>query len=132
MLLLPLYLQNREDRKSPQTSTAPVKPAAMIQERASGKRSQADHSRRKSLMSSSSQEPRSSEKPAVKQSRGVGPIRQSTSQTLTTTTCQCIPKLSWRRDHVVASRRNMLSFNWSGVIAILPFSCSFENSCSRL
>ena len=55
----PLYRQDREDCKSSRTPTAPGKPAAMIQERgASAKRTQADHSRRQSLISSSSQEHR--------------------------------------------------------------------------
>ena len=46
------------DCKSSRIPTASGKPAAMIQERgASVKRTQSDHSRRESLMSSSSQEP---------------------------------------------------------------------------
>ena len=58
----PLYMQNREDCESSQMPTAPVKPAALLQERgASAKRTQADS--RKSLMSSSSQEPRDPGKP---------------------------------------------------------------------
>ena len=52
------YSQGRRDCKSSRTPTASGKPAAMIQERrASVKRVQTDHSRRESLMSSSSQEP---------------------------------------------------------------------------
>ena len=66
MLASPLYMQSRGDIESSRIPTAPVKPAAMIQERgASAKRTQADHSRRESLMSNSSQEPRASGKPAA-------------------------------------------------------------------
>ena len=55
MLASPLYLQNREDCESSRMPIAPVKPAALLQERgASAKRTQADL--RKGLMSSSSQE----------------------------------------------------------------------------
>ena len=51
----------------------PGKSAAMIQERgASAKRTQADHSRRESLTSSSSQEPRATENPAAMFSSGTG------------------------------------------------------------
>ena len=58
MLASPLYMQGREDCESSRIPTALVKPAAMIQERgACAKRTQADHSRRESLMSNSSQEP---------------------------------------------------------------------------
>ena len=59
MLASPLQRQNREDCKTFRIPIAPGKLAAMIQERgASAKRTQADHSRRESLMSSSSQKPR--------------------------------------------------------------------------
>ena len=70
MLASPLYMQSLEDCKSSRIPTAPGKPAAMIQERASAKRTQADHSRRESLMSKSSQEPRVSEKPTAMFSSG--------------------------------------------------------------
>ena len=63
MMASPLYRQDWEDCKSCRIPTAPKKPAAMIHERrASAKRTHADHSRRESLMSSSSQEPRASGK----------------------------------------------------------------------
>ena len=56
MLAAPLYLQNREDYESSRMPIATEKRAALFQERgASAKRTQADL--RKSLMSSSSQEP---------------------------------------------------------------------------
>ena len=52
----PLYLQNQEDHESSRMPIAPGIPAALLQERgASAKRAQADL--RKSLMSSSFQEP---------------------------------------------------------------------------
>ena len=71
MLAAPLKRQNREDCKTSRMSTAPGKPAAMIQERgASAKRTQADHSRPESLMSNSSQEPIASEKFAAMFSSG--------------------------------------------------------------
>ena len=55
-----------EDCSPSRLPTAPGKPAAMIQERgASVKRTQADYSRRESLMSCSSQEPRATGKPAA-------------------------------------------------------------------
>ena len=64
MLVTPLYRQHREDFKSSRIPTAPVKLAAMAQERgASAKRTQADL--RKGLLSSSSQEPSAPEKPAA-------------------------------------------------------------------
>ena len=64
MLASPLYGQNRQDCKTSRIPMAPEKPAAMVQERgASAKRTQSDHSRRESLMSNSSQEPRASGKP---------------------------------------------------------------------
>ena len=64
MLASPVYIQNRQDRKSSRMPIAPEEPAAMTQERgASAKRTQADL--RESLMSSSSQEPRASVKPAA-------------------------------------------------------------------
>ena len=57
MLASPLKMQSREDCETPRMPIAPRKPAALLQERgASAKRTLAD--RRKSLMSSSSQEPR--------------------------------------------------------------------------
>ena len=57
-------MQNRQDCKSSRMPIAPEKPTAMIQERgASAKRTQADL--RETLMSSSSQEPRASGKPAA-------------------------------------------------------------------
>ena len=60
----PLCLQNREDYESSRIPTAPVKPAASLQERgASAKRTQANF--RKGSMSSSSQEPGASGKPAA-------------------------------------------------------------------
>ena len=59
MLASPLYMQDRGDCKSSRIPTASGKPAAMILERgASAKRTQADHSRRESLMSRSTQEAR--------------------------------------------------------------------------
>ena len=62
MLASPLYRQGRGYCKSSRIPTAPGKLAAMIQERgASAKRTEAD--RRESLMSSSSQEPRTYGKP---------------------------------------------------------------------
>ena len=58
MMASPLKRQDQEDCKSSRIQTAPGKLAAMIRERgASAKRAQADHSRRESLTSSSSQEP---------------------------------------------------------------------------
>ena len=61
MLASPLKRQDREDCGSSRIPTAPGKPAALLQERgASAKCTQADHSRRESLTSSSSQEPRAS------------------------------------------------------------------------
>ena len=54
-------MQGRGDCKTSRISTAPGKLAAMVQEiGASAKRTQADHSRRESLMSNSSQELRAS------------------------------------------------------------------------
>ena len=65
----PLYMQNREDCESSRMPVAPGKPAALLQERgARAKRSWADS--RKSLTSSSSQEPRASGKPAAMFSSG--------------------------------------------------------------
>ena len=62
-------MQSREDCKSSRIPTAPVKPAAMLEERgASANRTQADL--RECLMSSSSQEPRASGKPAAMFSLG--------------------------------------------------------------
>ena len=60
MLVSPMFVQWREDHESSRRPTASGKPeAALIQKRgASAQRSQADHSKRKSSMSSSSQEPR--------------------------------------------------------------------------
>ena len=72
MLTSPLHVQDREDRRSFRISTAPVKLAAMIQERERGvtaKRTQAD--RREGLMSNSSQETRASGKPAAIFSSGI-------------------------------------------------------------
>ena len=58
MLASPLYRPNREDCMTSRIPIALEKPAAMFQERgASAKRTQAGHSRRESLMSSSSQKP---------------------------------------------------------------------------
>ena len=71
MLASPLYGQNREDCKPSRIPTAPEKPAALVQERgASAKHTQADHSRRESLKSSSSQEPRATGKLAAMFSSG--------------------------------------------------------------
>ena len=68
-LASPQFLQSREDCKSSRIPTAPVKFAAMLQERgASAKRTQADL--RKRLMSSSSQEPRACGKPDAMFSSG--------------------------------------------------------------
>ena len=60
LLASPLYIQGREDHESSRRPTASGKPEAVrMQKRgASAQRIQADHSRRESLMSSSSQEPR--------------------------------------------------------------------------
>ena len=56
-------MQGRGDCKSSRIPSASGKPAAMTLERgASAKRTQADHSRRESLMSSSPQEPRANGK----------------------------------------------------------------------
>ena len=64
MLASPLFMQNRENCESSRMPIAPGKPAALSQERgASAKRTPADS--RKSLMSSSSQEPRAHGKPAA-------------------------------------------------------------------
>ena len=61
MMASPLKMQSREDYESSRMPIATGKPAALLQERAaSAKRAQADL--RKSLMSSSSQEPK---KPAA-------------------------------------------------------------------
>ena len=58
MLASPLSMQDRGGCKSSRTPIASGKPAALIHMRgASAKRTQADHSRRESLTSSSSQEP---------------------------------------------------------------------------
>ena len=70
LMASPLYIQGRGGCKSSRLPTALVKTAAMIQERASAKRTQADHSRRASLMSSSSQEPRAYGKPDATFSSG--------------------------------------------------------------
>ena len=64
MLVSPLYLQSREDYESSRMPVAPVKPAALLQERgASAKRTQAVL--RQGLMSSSSQEPSAPGEPAA-------------------------------------------------------------------
>ena len=64
MLASPLYMQNREDCEFSRMPIAQEGPAVLLQERgASAKRTQADS--RKSLMSSSSQEPRALGKPAA-------------------------------------------------------------------
>ena len=64
MLASPLHMQSREDCESSRMPIALGKPAALLQERgASAKRTQADL--RKSLMSSSSQEPSASVKHAA-------------------------------------------------------------------
>ena len=64
MLASQLYMQNREDCESSRMPIAPGKLAALLQERGvSAKRTQADS--RKSLMSSSAQEPRAPGKPAA-------------------------------------------------------------------
>ena len=61
----------RQDRKSSRKPTASGKLAAMIQERGtSARRTQADHSRRESLTSSSSQEPSTPGNPAAMFSSG--------------------------------------------------------------
>ena len=66
-----VYTGARGDYESSRIPTAPVKLAAMIQERgASAQCTQADHSTRESLMSSSSQEPRAYGKLAVMFSLG--------------------------------------------------------------
>ena len=71
MLASPLSMQDRGDCKSSRTPIASGKPAAMIHERgASAKRTQADHSRRESLTSGSSQEPRAYGKPDAMFSSG--------------------------------------------------------------
>ena len=72
MLASPLYIRRREENSdSSRKPTALGKLAAMIQERgASAKRTQANHSRRESLMSSSSQEPRTYGKPDATFSSG--------------------------------------------------------------
>ena len=58
MLASPLYGRNPKDCKTSRKPIAPGKLAAMTQEKgASTKRTQADHSRRETLTSSSSQEP---------------------------------------------------------------------------
>ena len=64
MLASSLYLQNREDYESSRMPIAQEIPAALLQERgASAKLAQADL--RKGLMSSSSQEPSTTVKPAA-------------------------------------------------------------------
>ena len=64
MLASPLKMQSRDDCKSSRMPIAPGKPAALLQERgANANRTQADF--RRSLMSSSSQEPRALGKPAA-------------------------------------------------------------------
>ena len=69
MMASPLYLQSREDCESSRMPIAPGQPAALLQERgASAKRTRAGS--RKSLMSSSSQEPRATGKPAAMFSSG--------------------------------------------------------------
>ena len=69
MFSSPLYLQNREDHESSRMPIALVNPAALLQERgASAKRTHADL--RKSLISSCSQEPRATQKPAAMFSSG--------------------------------------------------------------
>ena len=71
MLASPLYMQSREDCEPSRMPIAQKKLAALSQERgASAKRTQADRSRRESLMSSSSQEPSAPEKPAAMFSSG--------------------------------------------------------------
>ena len=71
MLASQLKRQNRKDCETSRKPIAPGEPAAMLQERgASAKRTQADHSRRESLTSSSSQEPRATEKHAAMFSSG--------------------------------------------------------------
>ena len=67
MLASPLCIQRRRDSESSRRHTASGKPeAVMMQKRgASAQRTQADHSRRESLMSWSSQEPRAYGKPAA-------------------------------------------------------------------
>ena len=73
MLASPLYIQGQGDCKSSRTPTAWDKFAAMIQERGvSAKRTQPDHSRRESMMSSPSQEPRADGKPDAMFSSGTG------------------------------------------------------------
>ena len=70
MLASPLNMQDRGGCKSSRTPIA-GKPAAMIHMRgASAKRTQAGHSRRESLTSSSSQEPRTNGKPDAMFSSG--------------------------------------------------------------
>ena len=64
MLALPLYMQSREDYESSRMPIAPGKTAALLQERgASAKRTRTNF--RKSLISSSSQEPSAPVKPAA-------------------------------------------------------------------
>ena len=69
MLASPLCMQSRGNCKSSRFPTAPVKPAALLQERgASAKRTQADF--REIMMSSSSQQPRAYGKPDALSSSG--------------------------------------------------------------
>ena len=71
MLASPLSTQDRGGCKSSRSPLTSGKPAAVIWERgASAKRTQADHSRRESLTSSSSQEPRAYGKPDAMFSSG--------------------------------------------------------------
>ena len=80
MLESPLYVQERgENYGSSHKPTASGKPEAKIMQKrgASAQRTQADHSRRESLKSNSSQEPRASWKPdAVFSSRSDEPGNQ--------------------------------------------------------
>ena len=73
MLASPLYTQKREgDFDSSRKPRVSGKPDAMVVQKreASAQRTQADHSRRESLTSSSSQEPRASGKPDAMFSSG--------------------------------------------------------------
>ena len=65
MVASPLYSRGRGDSESSRRPTASGKPEAVRKQKrgASAQRTQADHSRRESLMSTSSQEPRAPGKP---------------------------------------------------------------------
>ena len=82
ILASPLYIRVRGSSESSRRPTASGKPEAVIKQKrgASAQRTQADHSRRESLMSSSSQELRASGKPnAMLSSRSYEPGNQCES-----------------------------------------------------